>query len=58
MKGYESNVIETNRELKEISTDKNGDEVATPQEVYDYYLNAMEKLKEKREQEERETKRK
>ena len=35
-------------------------EVATPQEVYDYYQNAMEKLKEKekREQEERETKRK
>ena len=58
MKGYESNVIETNRELKEISTDENGDEVAVPQEVYDYYLNAMEKLKEKREQEERETKRK
>ena len=58
VKGYESNVIETNRELKEISTDENGDEVAAPQEVYDYYLNAMEKLKEKREQEERETKRK
>ena len=58
VKGYESNVIETNRELKEISTDENGDEVAVPQEVYDYYLNAMEKLKEKREQEERETKRK
>ena len=58
VKGYESNVIETNRELKEINTDENGDEVAAPQEVYDYYLNAMEKLKEKREQEERETKRK
>ena len=58
VKGYESNVIETNRELKEISTEENGDEVAVPQEVYDYYLNAMEKLKEKREQEERETKRK
>ena len=70
VKGYESNVIETNRELKEISTDGNGDEVAAPQEVYDYYQNAMEKLKEKeereqeereqeeREQEERETKRK
>jgi len=60
VKGYESNVIETNRELKEISTDENGDEVAAPQEVYDYYQNAMEKLKEKekREQEERETKRK
>ena len=42
------------QELKEISTDENGDEVAAPQEVYDYYLNAMEKLKEKekREQEE------
>ena len=43
-----------------ISTDENGDEVAAPQEVYVYYQNAMEKLKEKekREQEERETKRK
>ena len=60
VKGYESNVIETNRELKEISTDENGDEVATPQEVYYYYQNAMEKLKEKekREQIGRETKRK
>ena len=56
MKGYESNVIEINRELKEISTDENGDEVAAPQEVYDYYQNEMEKLKEKREQEEREAK--
>ncbi len=50
----------TNRELKEIRTDENGDEVAAPQEVYDYYQNAMEKLKEKekREQEKGETKRK
>ena len=47
VKGYESNVIETNRELKEISTDENGDEVATTQEVYNYYQNAMEKLIEK-----------
>ena len=60
VKDCKSNVIETNRELKEISTDENGDEVAVPQEVYDYYLNAMEKLKEKekREQEGREAKRK
>ena len=56
VKGYESNVIETNRKLKEIGTDENGDEVAAPQEVYDYYQNEMEKLKEKREQEEREAK--
>ena len=56
LKGYESNVIETNRELNETSTDENGDEVAAPQEVYDYYQNEMEKLKEKREQEEREAK--
>ena len=56
VKGYESNVIETNRELKEISTYENGDEVAAPQEVYDYYQNEMEKSKEKREQEEREAK--
>ena len=54
MKGYESNVIETNRELKEISTDENGDEVAAPQEVYDYYQNAMEKLKEKKENKKKE----
>ena len=29
-------------------TDENGKEVAVLQEVYDYYQNAMEKLKEKR----------
>ena len=56
VKGYESNVIETNRQLKEIGIDENGDEVATPQEVYDYYQNEMEKSKEKRGQEEREAK--
>ena len=56
VKGYESNVIETNRQLKEIGIDENGDEVAATQEVYDYYQNEMEKLKEKREQEEREAK--
>ena len=47
MKGYESNAIETNRQLKEIVTDENGDEVALPREVYDYFQTAMEKLKEK-----------
>ena len=56
VKGYENNVIETNRQLKEIGIDENGDEVAATQEVYDYYQNEMEKLKEKREQEEREAK--
>ena len=56
VKGYESNVIETNRQLKEIGIDENGDEVAVTHEVYDYYQNEMEKLKEKREQEEREAK--
>ena len=58
VKGYESNTIEANRQLKEIDTDEN--EVAAPQEVYDYYQTAMEKLKEKEmsEQEESETKRK
>jgi hypothetical protein len=41
-------------------TDENGKEVAVLQEVYDYYQNAMEKLKEKekRKHEEREIKRK
>ena len=60
VKGCESNVIETNRQLKEISTDENGNEVSAPQEVFDYYQNAMVRLKEneKREQVERETKRK
>ena len=45
--------------MKEISTDQNADEAA-PQEVYDYYHNAMDKLKEKekREQKGREAKRK
>ena len=56
VKGYESNVIETNRQMKEIGISENGDEVAAPQEVYDYYQNEMEKSKEKREQEEREAK--
>ena len=58
VKGYESNVIETNRQLKEIGISENGDEVAAPQEVYDYYQNEMDKLKEKRELEEREAKEK
>jgi hypothetical protein len=58
VKGYESNAIETNRQLKEIVTDENGAEVALPREVYDYFQTAMEKLKEKEmsEQEEREAK--
>ena len=51
VKGYESNVIESNRQLKEISTDENGDEVSAPQEVYDYYQNKMEKIKRKRKKE-------
>ena len=60
VKGHESSIIETNRQLKEISTDENGDEVAVAQELYDYYHNAMEKLKEKekREQKGREANRK
>jgi len=60
VKGYKSNAIGTNRQLKEIGTDENGNAVATPQEVYDYCQTAMEKLKEKEisEQEEREAKRK
>jgi hypothetical protein len=32
-------------------TDQNGKEVAVLQEVYDYYQNAMEKLKEKEKRE-------
>ena len=35
VKGYESNLIETNRQLKEITTDENGQEVEALQEVYD-----------------------
>ena len=59
VKGYESNVIETNRELKEITTKENGQEVEVLEEVYDYYHNSMKKLeeKEKRVQEERKAKR-
>ena len=59
VKGYESNVIETNRQLKEITTDENGQEVEALEEVYDYYHNSMKKLdeKEKRVQEERKAKR-
>ena len=33
VKGYESNAIETNRQMKEIGTDEN--ELAVAQEVYD-----------------------
>ena len=58
VKGYESNVIETNRQLKEIGIAENGDELAAPLEFYDYYQSEMLKLKEKREQEEREAKEK
>jgi hypothetical protein len=47
VKGSKSNTIETNRQLKEIVTNENRNEVGTPQEVYDYYQTAMEKLKEK-----------
>ena len=60
VKGSKSYTIETNRQLKEIGTDENRNEVAAHQEVDDYYQTAMEKLKEKEmsEQEEREAKRK
>ena len=59
VKGYESNVIETNRQLKEITTNENGQEVEALEEVYDYYHNSMKKLEEKenRVQEERKAKR-
>ena len=59
VKGCESNVIETNRQLKEITTNENGQEVEALEEVYDYYHNSMKKLeeKEKRVQEERKAKR-
>ena len=60
VKGSKSNTIETKRQLKEIGTDENGNEVASPQEVYDYYQTIMERLKEKEmsEQEESGAKRK
>ena len=47
VKGYESNVVETNRKLKEITTDQNGQEVEVSEEVYNYYHNSMKKLEEK-----------
>ena len=58
VKGYESNTIETNRQLKEIGTDENGNEVASPQEVYDYYQTVMERLKEKEMSEQEESEKK
>ena len=47
MKSSKSNTIETNRQLKEKGIDENRNEVALPQEDYDYYQTAMEKLNEK-----------
>ena len=43
IKGYEENVIETNRKLKEISIHENGKEVEAPKEVYEYYYNSLKK---------------
>ena len=47
VKGFEENVIETNRKLKEISIHENGEEVEAPNEVYSYYYNSLEKSKKK-----------
>ncbi len=44
VKGYEEKVIETDRQLKEISIHENGEEIDAPQEIYEYYKNAVGKL--------------
>jgi len=44
VKGYEEKVLETDRQLKEISIHENGEEIEAPQEIYDYYQKAVSKL--------------
>ena len=44
VKGYEEKVLETDRKLKEISIHENGEELEAPQEIYDYFQNAVEKF--------------
>jgi len=48
VKGYEEKVIETDRQLKEISIHENGEEVEASQEIYDYYRLAVKKLEKKK----------
>ena len=48
VKGYEEKVIETDRQLKEISIHENGEEVEASQEIYDYYRFAVKKLEKKK----------
>lgn len=45
VKGYEEKVIETDRQLKEISIHENGEEVEASQEIYDYYNFKINELK-------------
>jgi len=45
IKGFENNVIETNRQLKQIIVKQNGEELEASNEIYVYYKNRVEKLK-------------
>ena len=47
VKGYEEKVIETDRQLKEISIHENGEELEANQEIYEYYHNTVKKLEKK-----------
>ena len=47
VKGSQENLLETDRKLKEIVINENGVEVLAPDEVYFYYKNELDKLKEK-----------
>tara|TARA_B100001250_G_C19617530_1_gene707843 strand:- start:215 stop:556 length:342 start_codon:yes stop_codon:yes gene_type:complete len=44
VKGYEEKIIETDRQLKEISIHENGEEIEAAPEIYEYYQNAVEKF--------------
>ena len=44
VKGYEEKVIETDRQLKEISIHENGKEINAPQEIYEYYHTSVRKV--------------
>lgn len=49
VKGFENNVIETNRQLREICLYKNGEEIEASQEIYLYYSKNFEKLEKRKE---------
>tara|TARA_Y100001970_G_C14237327_1_gene862632 strand:- start:1216 stop:1515 length:300 start_codon:yes stop_codon:yes gene_type:complete len=47
VKGFEEKVIETKRQLKEISIHENGEEIEAPIEIYEYFKNSIIELEKK-----------